>query len=107
LSPRQIAVVPVSEEKFGAYAREVGKRFQEAGFRVFVDNRDESLGKKIREATQLKTNYILVVGAKEVEAGTVAVRRRDGKDLGALAVDAVLNLMTKERETRSINPLME
>ena len=107
LSPRQIAVVPVSEEKFGAYALDAGRKFREAGFHVFVDSRDESLGKKIREATQLKTNYILVVGAKEAEAGTVAVRRRDGKDLGAQPVDAVLNLLIKERETRSINPVME
>ena len=107
LNPRQIAVVPVSEEKFGIYARDVGRKFKEAGFRVAVDNRDESLGKKIREATQLKTNYMFVVGAKEQEAGCVAVRRRDGKDAGARPMADVLALLIKERETRSINPLME
>jgi len=107
LNPRQVAVVPVSEEKFGAYARTVGGRLKAAGLRTVVDTRDESLGKKIREATQLKTNYILVVGAKEQEAGTVAVRRRDGADLGARPLDAVVETLLRERETRSVNPLME
>ena len=107
LNPRQAAVVPVSEEKFGAYAREVGEKFNAAGLRTVVDARDESLGKKIREATQLKTNYILVVGAKEAESGTVAVRRRDGADLGAKPVDAVIEALKNEKETRSTHPTME
>jgi threonyl-tRNA synthetase len=107
LNPRQAAVVPVSEEKFGDYARSVGEQLKAAGLRTVVDARDESLGKKIREATQLKTNYILVVGAKEAEAGTVAVRRRDGTDLGARPVDAVVAALKKEQETRSTHPTME
>jgi threonyl-tRNA synthetase len=107
LNPRQVAVVPVSEEKFGAYARQVGDALKAAGLRTVVDTRDESLGKKIREATQLKTNYILVVGAKEQKSGTVAVRRRDGADLGAKPVAEVVEGLKRERETRSIHPTME
>jgi threonyl-tRNA synthetase len=72
-----------------------------------VDTRDESLGKKIREATQLKTNYILVVGAKEQETASVAVRRRDGKDFGARPVSDVLEVFKRETDAHSMQSLME
>lgn len=96
LSPRHIAVLPVSEKKFGAYAKEVGDILKNEGFFVEVDLRDESLGKKIREATQLKTNYIFVIGEREEKDKSVSVRTREGKDLGSFALKEIIEKLKSE-----------
>jgi threonyl-tRNA synthetase len=83
LSPVQAVVLPVSE-KFLDYGRQVADELHQAGLRVELDDRNEKLGYKIREAQLQKIPYMLVVGAREQEAGTVNVRRRDGEELGAL-----------------------
>jgi len=83
LSPVQAVVLPVSE-KFLDYGRQVADELNRAGLRVELDDRNEKLGYKIREAQLQKIPYMLVVGAREQEAGTVNVRRRDGEELGAL-----------------------
>ncbi|HSS78453.1 MAG TPA: threonine--tRNA ligase, partial [Thermoanaerobaculia bacterium] len=89
LAPVQAVVMPVSE-KFVEYGETVRAALAAAGVRVELDGRNEKLGYKIREAQVQKVPYMLVVGAREQEDGTVAVRRRTGEDLGALDVEAFL-----------------
>ncbi len=86
LAPVQAIVLPISE-KFAAYADEVRSALGAAGVRAEVDDRNEKLGYKIREAQLQKVPYMLVVGAREKEERTVSVRRRVGDDLGALPID--------------------
>lgn len=97
LSPRQIAILPVSEKKFGNYAKEIEELLKREGFFVEADLRDESLSKKIREATQLKTNYLFIVGEKEVKDNSVSVRTREGEDLGAFSIQEIIDKLKKER----------
>lgn len=79
LSPCQVKVLPVSE-KSRDYARKVGERLREAGLRVKVDERDEKIGYKIREARSIdRVPYMLILGEREVEAGNVSVRDRSGE----------------------------
>lgn len=79
LSPCQVKVLPVSE-KSRDYARGVGERLREAGLRVKVDERDEKIGYKIREARSIdRVPYMLILGEREVEAGNVSVRDRSGE----------------------------
>ena len=79
LSPCQVKVLPVSE-KSREYAREVGERLREVGLRVKVDERDEKIGYKIREARSIdRVPYMLILGEREVEAGNVSVRARSGE----------------------------
>jgi threonyl-tRNA synthetase len=87
LAPVQAVVVPVAEKQ-QAYAREVGEALRQAGVRVHVDDRNEKLGFRIREAQLQKVPYMLVVGDKEVEAKNVSVRHRRAGDLGPQEVAA-------------------
>jgi len=87
LSPEQVRVLPVSE-KVRDYAEQVRWKLEEAGLRVELDDSDERLGYKIRNATLMKVPYLVVVGGKEAESGTINVRSREGEDLGAMSVDA-------------------
>jgi threonyl-tRNA synthetase len=84
LAPVQAVVLPISE-KFADYAAEVRSELAAAGLRVELDDRNEKLGYRIREAQLQKVPYMLVVGAREQEDGTVSVRRRAGEDLGAMS----------------------
>jgi threonyl-tRNA synthetase len=86
LAPVQAAVLPVSE-KFTGYGEEVRAALAAAGLRAELDARNEKLGYKIREAQVQKVPYMLVVGGREEEDKTVAVRRRSGADLGAMSID--------------------
>jgi threonyl-tRNA synthetase len=81
LAPVQAEVLPVSN-KFMDYARAVTEKLAAAGFRAHLDDRNEKLQAKIRDAQLLKTPYMLIVGGKEAEAGTVSVRHRSKGDLG-------------------------
>jgi threonyl-tRNA synthetase len=87
LAPVQAVVLPVSE-RFAAYGERVRDELLAAGLRVELDQRNEKLGYKIREAQVQKVPYMLVVGGREQDAGAVAVRRRAGEDLGALPLAA-------------------
>ena len=89
LAPVQALVLPVSE-KFSDYAERVRAELAAAGVRAELDARNEKLGYKIREAQLQKIPYMLVVGGREQEEGTVSVRRRSGEDLGALPVAAFI-----------------
>ncbi|HIR47665.1 MAG TPA: threonine--tRNA ligase [Candidatus Caccousia avicola] len=85
LSPVQVKVLPISE-RHHEYAEKVAAQLQEASLRVEADLRNEKIGYKIREAQLQKTPYMLVVGDKEAETGTVSVRGRKDGDLGAMAL---------------------
>ena len=89
LSPVQVAVMPISE-KHDDYAKEVAKKLQEAGVRLEIKNENETLGKKIREAEMQKIPYLLIIGDKEVQAKTVAVRERTKGDSGILNINDFL-----------------
>ena len=83
LSPVQVKILPVTDRAI-EYAKTTAAQLDSEGFRVEVDERNEKIGKKIREATLEKVPFMLVVGDRDMEAGTVAVRTRGGEDLGAM-----------------------
>jgi threonyl-tRNA synthetase len=100
LAPAQAAVLPIADRHVD-YAREVARRLREAGLRCEVDERSESVGKKIREAEVSKVPYMLVVGDQEQTDGTVAVRRHREGDLGAVAVEEFAERARDEIARRS------
>lgn len=100
LSPTQVVVLPISDKNLD-YAKSVAKTLEEAKIRVEVDERNETLQSKIRDATISKTPYIIVVGGKEEEAKKVAVRTRDGKDLGQTDLSVFIGQITKEIENKA------
>jgi threonyl-tRNA synthetase len=89
LSPTQATVIPVNGDMNG-YAAEVARKMETMGIRVRLDDRNETMGKRIREAQLEKIPYMLIVGAKEQEANSVSVRNRKGEDLGVMTVDEML-----------------
>jgi threonyl-tRNA synthetase len=99
LAPVQARVLPVSE-KFLDYARTVHDRLRAARIRAELDDRNEKLGYKIRDAQVRKIPYMLVVGGREAEQGTVSLRHRTGEDLGAVPLDRVVTDLTAEIAAR-------
>lgn len=95
LAPEQVRVLPVSEKSFD-YAREVENALFAEGFRVSADYRSEKLGSKIRDAQLELTPYMLVVGPRDAESGTVSVRDRIEGDLGAMPLDTAIAHLKKE-----------
>ncbi len=92
LAPTQAVVMNISEKQ-GDFAKKVEKNLLESGFRVNSDLRNEKIGFKIREHTLLKVPYLLVIGDREVETQTIAVRTRGGEDLGSMSVDQFSELL--------------
>ena len=90
LAPVQVQVIPVSNDVHFDYAKGVQEKLQAAGFRVEMDYRDEKLGYKIREAQMKKIPYMLVLGDKELESGSVNVRRYGSKDSETVSFDEFL-----------------
>ena len=86
LAPVQAVILPITD-RTAQYADDVAKKLESLGIRVEVDHRNEKIGYKIREAQMQKVPYMLVLGDKEAEAGTVAVRTRAGGDEGAMSAD--------------------
>ncbi len=87
LNPVQVKLLPVTD-RAAEYAKDVAEKLDAQGFRVEVDGRNEKIGKKIREAQLEKIPYMLVVGDRDMEAGTVSVRHRAEGDLGAMSLEA-------------------
>ncbi len=92
LAPVQAKLLPISE-KHHAYAQQVHAQLQSAGVRAEIDLRNEKIGLKIREAEMAKIPFMLVVGEREAQSGTVAVRGRSKADLGAMPVTGVLDML--------------
>lgn len=101
LCPEQVRVLPISE-KYEAYAKETEARLKENGVLATVDNRSEKIGFKIREARLAKLPYMLVVGQKEEEDGTVSVRSRFAGDEGVMPLEEFMDRICKEIRTREI-----
>jgi threonyl-tRNA synthetase len=101
LAPEQARVLIVSQ-KSEDYARRVERQFHEAGFRVTGDYRPEKLGAKIRDAQLKLVPYMLIVGERDAEAGTVAVRDRIGGDLGAMPVAEAIARLRSEVAARTV-----
>jgi threonyl-tRNA synthetase len=100
LAPVQARVLPVSE-KHQEYGRAVHAKLRAARVRAELDDRNEKLGYKIREAQLRKVPYMLVVGERESQNGTVSLRHRTGEDLGAVPLDRVLTDLAREIGTRA------
>jgi len=101
LAPVQARVLPVSE-KIAAYGRSVFERLREAGIRAELDDRNEKLNYRIREAQVQKVPYMLIVGARESQDGTVSLRRRTDGDAGVMAVEGFLAGLAAEISSRSV-----
>ena len=94
LSPVQVKVIPVSEKSMD-YANGVYEKLKAAGIRTELDNKDEKVGYKIRQAQLEKVPYMLVLGEKEAAAGTITVRSRDKGDLGSADLDVFVEDIKK------------
>jgi threonyl-tRNA synthetase len=95
LAPVQAVILPVAD-RHNERAAEVAVRLRGSGLRVRIDDRTESVGRKIRDAELSKAPYMLVVGDKEIESETVSVRHHGDGDLGALSLEALLERMLEE-----------
>ena len=95
LAPVQVKILPISEKFFG-FGEEILKKLKDAGIRCEMDQRDEKIGYKIRSAQMEKVPYMLIVGQKEEETGTVSVRSRDDGDLGSQELDAFIQKVAEE-----------
>ena len=95
LAPVQARILPITDKQRD-YADSIAARLRSAGARAEVDGRNEKIGFKIREAEKAKIPYMLVVGDREMESGTVSVRGRSGSNLGAMPVEGMVDLLNKD-----------
>lgn len=102
LTPVQVKVLPITEKHL-EYAKKVTSELKEAGIRVELDDRNERLQGKIRDAQMEKVAYMLIIGDREQEANAVAIRKRSGEDLGSKSVEDFTKLIKKEIEEKTIN----
>ena len=101
LSPVQVKILPVTDRAM-EYAESVQKSLEEQGFRVEIDRRSEKTGRKIRDAQMEKVPYMLVVGDRDVAAGTVAPRHRADGDLGTMSLDEFAALLKEVVDSKSL-----
>jgi threonyl-tRNA synthetase len=106
LSPVQVTVLPISD-KTNDYAATVVAALREAGIRVELDDSPEKVGAKIRNATMAKVPYMVVVGAKEAEAGVVALRSRTGGDQGTRGLAELTAGLRREIDSKGAQKLVE
>jgi len=106
LAPVQAVVMDITDKQ-AEYVKKVEKTLRDRGLRVIPDLRNEKIGFKIREHTLQKVPYLLVVGDREVENSTVAVRTRRGEDLGTLGLEDLVTRLTDEVACRGRSHLEE
>ena len=104
LAPEQAAILNITDKQ-SEYCKNIHKKLEESGYRAHLDLRNEKIGFKIREHTIKKIPFLLVVGDKEVENNTVAIRTRKGEDLGVMSLEEVLTLfkVTQDKKGRTAN----
>lgn len=102
LAPEQAVVLNITDKQ-GDFAENTAKALRDKGFRVSADLRNEKIGFKIRNYTLQRVPYLLVVGDREMESGEVAVRTRDGEDLGSMPVDAFADRLATEVASRGFS----
>ena len=95
LMPEQCSILSLSE-KYENYAKQVANLLEINEIRTTVDNRAETMGKKIREAEMNKLPYMLIVGEQEEKEGSISVRKHGGEDLGSMSIEAFTALVQKE-----------
>ncbi|OYD43444.1 threonine--tRNA ligase [Sphingobacterium cellulitidis] len=95
LAPEQFIILPVSE-KYEEYAQKLLESLNNSDIRGLIDLRDEKVGRKIRDAEVKKMPYMLIVGEKEMESGTISVRKHGGVDLGSITAEEFKDLLIKE-----------
>ncbi|MBR1943109.1 threonine--tRNA ligase [bacterium] len=101
LAPTQVSVVPISNEKHADFAEKVYKKLRNNGIRAYLDDRSESMNYRIRENLQdKKVPYVLVVGDKEQEENSVAIRQRGVGQIGTKSVDEFIDMILEEIKTR-------
>ena len=105
LAPVQIVVSSITREQ-AQYARSVAQTIKDHGFRVNTDLRNETINLKIRQHAQQRVPYQLIIGAREQEKGTVAVRTRDGKNPGVIELNAFIEQVRKEARQGAGNPVL-
>jgi len=106
LAAEQVRVVPISEVKQADACRAAVEALRAAGLRATADLSSGKMNAKIREATLRKVPYVLVIGDREAAAGQVAVRRRDGHDLGAMPLAEAVAALAREAGSRSLDPVL-
>ena len=102
LAPVQVKLLPIADRHLD-YLYEVKKQLEDKGFRCEVDDRSEKIGYKIREAQLEKVPYMVVVGDKDIENGTVSIRKRKEGDLGAMTVEQFLAKIIPDRDNKVID----
>jgi threonyl-tRNA synthetase len=102
LAPVQVVIIPIAD-RHEAYAHEVAGRLQTINARVEVDESADTMGAKIRRAQMQKVPYMLVLGDNEVESGGVSVRRRTGEESRGVSVDDLVERLSAEIETRTLD----
>ena len=105
LAPVQARVLPLTDELNDA-AENVAQVLRDAGLRAELDPSSEKIGAKIRDAEMQRIPYMLVLGKREAESGTVSVRARDRGDLGAKSIDEVVTELVEEADTRALESLL-
>jgi len=95
LSPVQVKVLPISDKHIN-YSQNIVEKLQNEGFRVELDDRQEKIGYKIREAQLQKIPYMLIIGDKEIESNAVGVRKRGEGDIGAIKIDEFISKLKSE-----------
>ena len=101
LAPVQVKILTITD-RANEYADQIAAQLDQAGFRVETDERNEKIGKKIREAQLMKIPYMLVVGDRDIENGTVSVRHRSGEDLGAMSLADFQAMLKAEVDSMEI-----
>jgi threonyl-tRNA synthetase len=99
LAPEQVAILNITDRQ-SEYCEKIREKLEEKGIRAHLDLRNEKIGFKIREHTIAKVPFLIVVGDKEVENNTVAIRTRKGQDLGVMSLDEAFSLFEKENERK-------
>lgn len=95
LTPEQVVILPVSE-KYNEHAKELSQKLNNSDIRALIDDRNEKIGKKIRDNEMKKIPYMLIFGEKESESKTVSVRKHGGEDLGVIKYEEFIDLVQKE-----------
>lgn len=100
LSPVQVALLPITDKEKG-YSKEITDMLKRDGIRSHLDDRNEKVGLKIREATLSKIPYMLIIGARETRDRSVSVRKRSGEDLGIMKIEEITRILKNEIGKRS------
>lgn len=102
LSPVQATIIPITDAQH-EFANQVLANLKEQGIRVEIDDRSEKMQSKIRDAQMQKVPFMLVIGGREADSNSIAVRQREGQDLGAIKVDQFLSQIKELINTKSLN----